>query len=83
MLGIDLKARLKNKAFWVAMASSIGLLVQQFGVNLPGNYTVIVNTILTILTMLGIIVDTSTLGIGDNVNVTKTIDSADSETTNK
>ncbi|WP_297420974.1 phage holin [Clostridium sp.] len=66
MLTIDIKARLKNKAFWVAMASALALLIQQLGLNIiPGNFSEIVNTVLTILTMLGILVDTSTPGISD------------------
>jgi uncharacterized membrane protein len=68
MLSIDLEARLKNKSFWVAMASAIAILVQQLGLNIvPANYTEIVNTVLIILTMLGIVVDTSTTGISDQV----------------
>jgi uncharacterized membrane protein len=71
MLSIDLKARLKNKSFWVAMASAIAILVQQLGLNIiPANYTEIVNTVLIILTMLGIVVDTSTTGISDQVTTT-------------
>ncbi|EKQ56604.1 MULTISPECIES: phage holin [unclassified Clostridium] len=66
MLTIDIKARLKNKAFWVAMASALALLIQQLGLNIiPGNFSEIVNTVLTILTMLGILVDPSTPGISD------------------
>ena len=73
MLSIDLKSRLKNKTFWIAMASSIAMLAQQLGLDIiPSNYTVIVNTILTILTMLGIVVDTSTTGICDQVAATTT-----------
>jgi len=73
MLGIDLKARLKNKAFWVAMASAIAMLVQQLGLNiLPSNYTEIVNTVLMLLTMGGILVDTSTTGISDKITTTTT-----------
>lgn len=73
MLSIDLKSRLKNKAFWVAMASAIAMLVQQLGLNIiPSNYTEIVNTVLMILTMVGIVVDTSTTGISDQVTTTTT-----------
>lgn len=76
MINIDLKARLKNKAFWVAIASAMTLLAQQLGLNvIPENYTEIVNSVLGILTMLGIIVDTSTPGISDQskANSTDTI----------
>lgn len=68
LFGIDLKARLQNKAFWVAMVSAIAILAQQFGLNIiPNNYQEITNTALTILTMLGILVDTSTVGISDKI----------------
>ncbi|MCE5221970.1 MAG: phage holin [Clostridium sp.] len=86
MLNLDLKARLKNKAFWVAMVSAIALLVQQLGLNIiPSDYTEIVNTILTILTMLGIVIDPSTIGISDQVTTTTTetvqaINSTENET---
>ena len=73
MLSIDLKARLKNKAFWVAIASAIAMLAQQLGLDIiPSNYTDIVNTLLTILIMVGIVVDTSTMGISDQVTTTTT-----------
>ncbi len=73
MLNIDLKARLRNKAFWIAIASAIALLVQQLGLNIfPANYSDIVNSILSILTMIGIIVDTSTEGFSDQITKNKT-----------
>ena len=73
MPSIDLKARLKNKAFWVAMASAVVLLAQQLGLNIfPNNYADIVNSVLTVLTMVGIVVDTSTTGISDQVTTTTT-----------
>jgi len=73
MLSIDLTARLKNKAFWVAIASAIAMLAQQLGLDIiPSNYTDIVNTLLTILIMAGIVVDTSTRGISDQVTTTTT-----------
>lgn len=74
MLSIDFKARLKNKAFWVSMASAIAVLAQQLGLNIiPSNYSEIVNTVLIILTMTGIVVDTSTTGISDQVTTTTTV----------
>ena len=73
MPSIDLKSRLKNKAFWVAMASAIAMLAQQLGLYImPSNYIEIVNTVLMILTMVGIVVDTSTTGISDQVKTTTT-----------
>lgn len=72
MLTIDLKARLRNKAFWVSLISAIVLLIQQLGFKdlIPTNYGDIVNSILTILVMFGIVVDTSTNGISDKTNPT-------------
>ena len=56
--------------------------MQQLGLNIiPNNYTEIVNTILTILTMLGIIVDTSTPGLSDQTtnDEAKTVQASDSK----
>lgn len=77
MLNIDLKSRFKNKAFIVSLVSAIVLLIQQLGFRnlIPSNYSDIVNTLLTIGTMLGIIVDTSTPGINDNVIAQATVQS--------
>lgn len=77
MFNIDFQARLRNKVFWVAMISAVALLIQQLGFNiLLSNYSGTVNSVLTILTMIGIIVDTSTPGISDK---TITIEKSDSK----
>ena len=66
MINIDWKARFKNKAFWVALVSGSVGFTQLFGVKVfPDNWADILNTILGLLVGLGIIVDTSTSGIGD------------------
>ena len=63
---MDLKARMKNKAFWVALMSALVLLAQQLGLDIfPPNIMDITNTVLLILTILGEFVDTSTEGILD------------------
>ncbi|OOM80954.1 phage holin [Clostridium sp. BL-8] len=86
MLNIDLKARLKNKTFWVSIIGAILLLSQQLGVNaskfIPSNYVDIINTVFTILTIVGITVDTSTEGISDKI-VSSTTAQVSDETTNK
>lgn len=67
-MNIDWKARLTNKTFWVAIVSAIVLLTQQLGLNIfPNNWSDVLNTTLTIFVLLGIIVDTSTTGIGDKI----------------
>ena len=58
--------RLRNKAFWVTLASAIVLLAQQLGLNIfPSNIADIINTVLAILTIAGVIIDPSTPGITD------------------
>lgn len=69
MLTINLKSRFRNKTFLLTMIGAIVLLIQQLGFKdiIPSNYADIVNSILTILTMVGIVVDTSTPGINDKI----------------
>ena len=58
--------RLRNKAFWVALASAIVLLAQQLGLSIfPNNIADIINTVLAILTIAGVIIDPSTPGVTD------------------
>ena len=58
--------RLRNKAFLLALASAIILLIQQLGLDiLPKNISDIVNTILVILVTMGVVVDPTTPGIKD------------------
>ena len=68
-MNIDWKARLTNKTWWVSIISALVLLSQQLGLDLsqyiPKNYVDIINTAFSILTLLGITVDTSTSGISD------------------
>lgn len=69
MLTLDLKARLRNKTFIFSMAGAIVLLIQQLGFKniVPENWIDVLNTILSILVMLGIVVDTSTPGASDKI----------------
>ena len=65
-MNINWKARIRNKTFWVSIASAIVLLTQQLGLNIfSSNWSDILNTILTIFIILGIIIDPSTSGIAD------------------
>lgn len=75
MLTLDLKSRFRNKAFLLSFIGAIVLLIQQLGFKniIPSNYVDVVNSILTILAMVGIVVDTSTSGISDKVIVAATV----------
>jgi phi LC3 family holin len=65
---LNLKKRFSNKTFCVAFIGAVVLLVQQVGLGqyLPDNLMDIVNSILTLLVMLGIVVDPTTEGISDS-----------------
>lgn len=81
MLTLDLKARLRNKTFIFSMLGAIVLLIQQLGFKdlIPSNWSDIVNTLLSILVMLGIVVDTSTKGISDKVVEDATVQALNKE----
>lgn len=86
MLLINLESRMKNKAFWIALLGAIVLLSQQLGLDIsrfiPKNYVDIINTIFSILTILGIVVDTSTPGISDKVVQEMTVQAINKDTEN-
>ena len=60
------KLRFKNKGTLLAIAGTLTLCGQQFGLNLPDNNEDVVNTILTLLVLLGVINDPTTEGISDS-----------------
>ena len=62
---IDLKARLKNKYFWVSLLSLLVILLEQLGIQLPFDINAIGGTLLAIAVLLGIIVDNGTEGFSD------------------
>ena len=62
---LDIKARLRNKYFWVSMLSLIVLLLDQLGIKLPININEIGGTILSMAVLLGIIVDNGSEGFSD------------------
>lgn len=58
--------RLRNKAFLLSLVSATLLLTQQVGLNIfPSNIVDIINTILVILTIMGVIIDPTTPGMSD------------------
>ena len=67
---IDWKKRFSNKTFLISFSSAVLLLLQQLGLGefIPTNMSEIINTVLLILTMLGIVIDPATPGLGDDNN---------------
>ena len=72
---INLKVRLKNKAFWVALIPALLLLVQQlaalFGFTIDLNelgtkVLLVVETVFVLLTLLGVVNDPTTAGVSDS-----------------
>ena len=72
MKGINWKIRLKNKAFWAALIPAALLLVQAvaavfgFTFELGGAGERLLNALFSVLTILGIVADPTTEGIGDS-----------------
>ena len=62
---LDIKARLRNKYFWVSMISLVVLLLNQLGIKLPVDINGIGGTILSMGVLLGIIVDNGSEGFSD------------------
>ena len=62
---LDIKARFRNKYFWVSMLSLVVLLLNQLGIKLPVDINEIGGTILSMAVLLGIIVDNGSEGFSD------------------
>ena len=62
---LDLKARLKNKYFWISFISLVVLLLDQLGIQLPFDLSAISGTLLSMAVLLGIVVDNGSEGFGD------------------
>lgn len=72
---INWKVRIKNKNFWLAVIPAMLLLIQAivsvFGVtvdftDITGKLVAVVNTAFVVLSILGIVTDPTTEGIGDS-----------------
>ena len=62
---LDIKARLKNKYFWISFISLVVMLLEQLGIKLLFNLNAISGTILSIAVLLGIVVDNGSEGFSD------------------
>lgn len=74
-MSINWRARIKNKTFWLALIPAVLLLVKQvcavFGVQLDLSelqslLVAIVGTVFTLLAIMGIVVDPTTVGVRDS-----------------
>ena len=65
-IGIDIKARLRNKYFWVSFIALFVMLLQQLGITLPIDINAIGGTLLSMAVLLGIVVDNGSEGLKDN-----------------
>lgn len=63
---INLKLRFQNKTTLAAIIATVILLAQQLGLTLPENISDVANTALTLLVLLGVVVDPTTEGISDS-----------------
>lgn len=72
---INWKVRLRNKAFWLAFIPAVLLLVQTvaalfgFSLNLGDigdKLLAVVNAVFALLSILGVVVDPTTQGVGDS-----------------
>ena len=62
---LDIKARLRNKYFWISFISLVVLLLEQLGIQLPFDLSAISGTLLSMAVLLGIVVDNGSEGFGD------------------
>lgn len=62
---INIKARLRNKYFWISFISLVVILMEQLGIQLPFDLNAVSTTILSMLVALGVVVDNGSKGFGD------------------
>ena len=62
---LNIKARLRNKYFWVSFVALTVILLEQLGIQLPFDLDAISGTLLSMAVLLGIIVDNGSEGFGD------------------
>lgn len=64
------KARLRNKAFWVSAAALIALIAKTFKLfEVPADWETTVNTALSLLVAMGVLMDPTTPGISDSKDI--------------
>lgn len=66
MKNINWKLRFQNKTTLATIAATVILLAQQLGLKLPDNISDVINTVLTLLVLLGVVNDPTTAGLKDS-----------------
>ena len=67
MKKINWSIRLRTKTFWLTLIPLFVLLTQQIGLNwVPDNWEATFGTVLSILTVIGVINDPTTTGLSDS-----------------
>lgn len=67
LLSINWRVRLHNRTFWLTLCPLLVLLSQQLGLSIiPENWQEIATTVLSILSLFGIINDPTTQGLADS-----------------
>ena len=58
--------RIRNKVFLLTLTGAIVMIAKQFNLfEVPANWEVLINTILSLLIMLGVVIDPTTPGVKD------------------
>lgn len=61
------KARLRNKAFWLSCSALVVLIAKTFKLfEVPADWETTINTALSLLVAMGVLIDPTTPGITDN-----------------
>ena len=73
---INWKVRIRNKQFWISLIPAVALVAQAvaalFGFTIDlttivGKVLAVVDAVFALLTILGVVVDPTTAGVGDSV----------------
>ena len=85
---INWEVRWKNKSFWLALVPAVLLLVQTIATligvkldltDLQTKLIAVVDAVFVLLTVLGIVADPTTVGLGDSIRALQYTDPQDSD----
>lgn len=69
---MNIKARLRNYGLWVAVAALVLIVLQTFGVPVvEADYYKVFYALMSVLVLLGIVIDPTTPGIADGSKVSQ------------